>query len=188
MKLDDRSRDRDLPAKWEGAHRRYWMLGILSEVAASEDGNEAVGLGHHLRTRPWASGVEIYFDIGEAIRDVFLPPELHAETDVRELRYVGALLGGVFNDLLSFDKEKPFDNLANTASSRAGASSSLTTARALTYAIALHDQLVRDCDRRIDRFQARGGAAFGSYADMLRQVLHGLAAWQVQSRRYVNRH
>ena len=49
-------------------------------------------------------------------------------------------------------------------------------------------ELVRDCDRRIDRFLARGGAPFGSYADMLRQVLHGVAAWQVQSRRYVNRH
>lgn len=43
-------------------------------------------------------------------------------------------------------------------------------------------------DRRIDRFRARGGAAFAGYADMLRQVLHGLAAWQLQSRRYVNRH
>ena len=185
--LYDRSRDRDLPAKWEGAHRRYWMLGILSEVATSEDGNEAVGLGHHLRTRPWASGVEIYFDIGEVICDAFMPPELHAESDVRDIRYVGALIGGVFNDLLSFEKEKPFDNLANTALALRR-EFQLDDRGALTYAIVLHDELVRDCDRRIDRFRARGGAAFASYADMLRQVLHGLAAWQLQSRRYVNRH
>jgi hypothetical protein len=183
--LYERSRDRDLPAKWAGAHRRYWMLGILSEVATSEDGNEAVGLGHHLRTRPWASGVEIYFDIGEVICDAFLPPELHAEPDVRDIRYVGALIGGVFNDLLSFEKEKPFDNLANTALALRR-EFQLDDRGALTYAIVLHDELVRDCDRRIDRFRARGGAAFASYADMLRQVLHGLAAWQLQSRRYVN--
>ena len=185
--LYDRSRDPDLPAKWEGAHRRYWMLGILSEVATSEDGNEAVGLGHHFQTRPWASGVEIYFDIGEVICDAFLPPELFAEPEVRDIRYVGALIGGVFNDLLSFEKEKPFDNLANTALALRR-EFQLDDRGALTYAIVLHDELVRDFDRRIDRFRARGGATFASYADMLRQVLHGVAAWQLQSRRYVNRH
>ena len=185
--LYERSADPDLPAKWEGAHRRYWMLGILSEVATSEHGDEAVGLGHHLRTRPWASGVEIYFDIGEVICDAFLPRELFAEPEVREIRYVGALIGGVFNDLLSFEKEKPFDNLANTALALRR-EFQLDDRGALTYAITLHDELVRDCDRRIDRLRLRGDAAFAGYADMLRQVLHGLAAWQLQSRRYVNRH
>ncbi|HUQ89446.1 MAG TPA: terpene synthase family protein [Vicinamibacterales bacterium] len=185
--LYERSRDPDLPAKWEGAHRRYWMLGILSEVATSEGGNEAVGLAHHLRTRPWASGVEIYFDIGEVICDALMPPQLYAASEVRDIRYVGALIGGVFNDLISFEKEKPYDNLANIALALRR-EFQLDDRGALTYAIALHDELVRDCDQRIDRFRARGGAAFVRYADMLRQVLHGLAAWQLQSRRYVNRH
>ncbi len=185
--LYERSRDPDLPAKWEGAHRRYWMLGILSEVATSEEGNETVGLGHHFHTRPWASGVEIYFDIGEVICDAFLPSKLFADPEVRDIRYVGALLGGVFNDLLSFEKEKPFDNLANTALALRR-EFQLDDRGALTYAIVLHDELVRDCDRRIDRFLARGGAAFATYADMVRQALHGVAAWQLQSRRYVNRH
>lgn len=185
--LYERSSDGDLPAKWEGAHRRYWTLGILSEVATSDEGNEAVGLGHHLRTRPWASSVEIYFHIGEVLCDAFLPPELHAEPEVGDIRYIGALIGGVFNDLLSFEKEKPFDNLANTALALRR-EFQLDDRGALTYAVALHNELVRDCDRRIDRFRARGGDAFASYADMLRQVCHGLAAWQLQSQRYVNRH
>jgi hypothetical protein len=174
--------------RWVASHRRYWMQGILTEVDPPPSGAASVDrLRHDLSTRPWASGLEIYFDLGEVFCGAALPAVLHGLPEAAELRQIGALIGGVFNDLLSYDKEKPFENLANTALALRR-EFQLDDRGALTYAITLHNELVRTCDRRIDVLVSRGGERVAKYANMIRQMLHGLAAWQLQTRRYVNRH
>lgn len=186
--LYERAGDASLAQKWEDSHRRYWLLGILGEIGPAQDADDGIAdLRHNLRTRPWASGVAIYFDIGEVICDAPIPAGLREAPQVEEIRYLGALIGGAFNDILSYDKEKPFDNLANTALAlRRGFG--LDDRGALTYSVAFHNDLVRACDRRIDGFSPEAPDSFRDYATMMRQALHGLAAWQLLSPRYLNRH
>jgi hypothetical protein len=181
-----RTDDPEFPAKWEDSHRRYWLCGILNEAATADTtGAAAGGLRHHLQTRPWASGVGIYFDIGEVICGAPLPMELRLRTDVHTVRHLVALLGGVFNDLLSFDKEKPFENLTNTALAFRR-ELELDDRGALTYAIALHDQALLECDARFMRLGH--DQTLARYGAMCRHVVYGLAAWQLQSQPHRNRH
>ena len=84
----------------------------------------------------------------------------HAVLDVREIRYVGALIGGVFNDL-AFVRERKnrSSNIAKTALAlRARQSRARRSRCAPRTRSRCTTELCTECDRRIDRFRPRGGA------------------------------
>jgi hypothetical protein len=163
-------------AKWRRSHERYWSAALGAELCARPQRT----LEQDVASRPFASGVAIYFDLGELLAGSAIPLSLSLDPETERLQTLAALAGGAFNDVLSYERERALPNVINLAASLRKRFS-LDDARALSYASALHDMAVREFDRRAD---AQTLPSLARYATVVRSVVYGLARWQLRSRRY----
>ncbi|MDD9968087.1 MAG: terpene synthase family protein, partial [Myxococcales bacterium] len=173
--------DTSFARRWRQAHHRYWLLGVL------EEGRPATqALQPCLVRKPAVTAVEIYFELAEVATGARLSLEAHDATEMNELRVLGALIDGLFNDALSFERERERRMHSNIVICLCD-ECAMREEHALRRTIALHNDLVMDFDVLAQALlggHPAQASELGPYLQAMRHLLVGLAEWQVYSRRY----
>ena len=175
--------DRSKHRKWEKSHLRYWYDGVLME--GRQDAGQVAAC---LKRKPAVTAVHVYFDLIELMAGVTLPTSMEACPELHRLRDLGALIDGLYNDVLSYERDKVVPSHSNIALSLR--ESCRDEQQNLALVAACHNELVRLFDALADVMSQRHlhrTNELAGYVQHMRYQLAGLARWQLQAKRYEGR-
>ena len=168
-------------SKWREAHSHHWLLGALEEGRSTTQ-----ALQPCLVRKPAVTALHVYFDLIEVVTGHSLPEDLHDDEELSQLRALGALIDGLFNDALSFERERAGCVHSNVVLCLCS-DRRMRTDQALRRTVELHNDLVMDFDVLTKALLYRHDAfatELSAYLQAMRYLLAGLAQWQLVVPRY----
>lgn len=183
--LDSWARDPNFLLKWSESHMEYMLRGYLDSVLS--ESREAVSVRTQISMALWArmfdSNISSIFDLTELQHPDAISLEVRAHPWVREARYLAALSGALFNDVVSYERERSFSltNIVLVIRRLLG----LEELDALRCTVSFQNKLTELFEARTTSIPKEiCSPSLERYLETLGRVIYGLGRWQIGSPRY----